>query len=104
MKEIQFKARMIGLNKWIRGTYLKYGRDGAKKHYIVPHYAIVLYNVEVAPETLGQYIGQTDKNGEMIFEGDILQNGNKRIVIEDIRKPSRADLSKYEIVGNIHDL
>lgn len=104
MREIQFKAKMIGLNKWIYGTYIEYGRDGTKKHFIVPHYAIALWTVEIDPETLCQYIGQADKNGEMIFEGDILQNGNKRITIEDIRKPSRADLSKYEIVGNIHDL
>ena len=37
--------------------------------------------VEIIPETLGQYIRKRDKNGKMIFEGDIVKFGNDRFIV-----------------------
>lgn len=69
----------------------------------------------VNPETVGQYTGLTDKNGKMIFEGDILKAIAGNPVGEPIVANVVPNLNDYElmwdiehsyeleIIGNIHD-
>lgn len=69
----------------------------------------------VDSSTLGECTGLTDKNGKLIFEGDIIEHKSKRYVIKYIEKYMRFspvkpatvfavfDYTQSEIIGNVHD-
>jgi uncharacterized phage protein (TIGR01671 family) len=70
----------------------------------------------VNPETIGQYIGETDKNGEEIFKDDILKtneggwigtvvfgDGMFFCTDKDSGFSTFCDWGQFEKIGNIHD-
>ena len=71
MREILFRGMLKTDNgelkkaDWVYGDYVRL-KDG--KHTIHCIYG----KGEVEPDTVGQYIGLTDKNGKYIFSGDIV--------------------------------
>lgn len=109
MREILFRGKEINGDKWISG-------------YLVCESGIGdwITSDPVRPETVGQFTGLYDKNCQMIFEGDIIQNKGCVFSIEYMdgvagfyAKPvednswspclNRGTMMHYEVVGNIHD-
>lgn len=126
MREILFKAKRIDNGEWVEGYYQKKNDFLGKRHLILHADNYVKWEcVEIDPETLCQFTGLCDKNGNRIWENDILMAHLDESYPEDVtyetvewnvagwvtREASstdrqyldKFDLEHYEVVGNIFD-
>lgn len=86
-REIEFRGKRVDTGEWVYGFYRKntfYNKLGDEpkeiytKHFIGSFSNLELFDnifeqVEVIPETIGQFIGQFVFNEQKIYEGDILK-------------------------------
>ena len=127
MREILFRGKRPCNGNWIEGYFTPFASNKGLKHSIytgIDKGCII--PIEVIPETVGQFTGLCDKNGNKIFEGDIVEftdkylhkKGRAKIIFEAFKwKYSGCyyggnpivwlcinDSSiEFEVIGNIHD-
>ncbi len=97
MREILFKAKRKDNGEWVEGNLINLDAD-SRYCYIVPafknastlpvNWLIADRMILVDPETICQFTGLCDKNGNKIWENDIFQCTDETMVIQ-------KDLIKY---------
>ena len=65
-----FRGKRLGNGEWIEGYFIPALEKDSYSIYDIEHPELGYY---VDPDTVGECTGLTDKNGKLIFEGDIVE-------------------------------
>ncbi|EDB1281705.1 hypothetical protein F9C47_08520 [Listeria monocytogenes] len=131
MREIEFRSKRIDNGEWIYGNLMQFEdsatfifADERKGASTLTYAHFIINNMHAIDEkTVGQYTGLKDKNGNKIFEGDIVDISvydrldwssikgkvvflNGAWLVEDVGHFAitlQSETNEIEIIGNVHE-